>query len=389
MIKKDRSADGLRGVASLNVAISHFIAAFIPTALYKNYPWVHPQPSTDETFYNLITSSPISILYNGHFAVMLFFVISGYVLTMPYFKYHSIVTLKKRMLARYLRLNIPISVAILLSYLAYHFGLYSNIEASTLSDSVWLSNYFLDGISITVAIKEAFYSSIIFGDGIFIPPLWSLGIEFVGSLLLLLFFILKPKDFLIIPMIFAFIFIFFVFRGESIYYMAIFAGSLLNLISIKSKHLILIIFVIGLYFGSFQFENSLYNFLPSSLIIGGSEFYDKNLYNVVGAIFITMAVINGFSRSFFESQFILFLGRISFALYLIHFIVLCSLTTYIYIHLPINAFTILFNFVIYLILSLTLAHFFEKTIDRNAIHFTKKFTNTIFKTNTIKKPNEQ
>ena len=131
----------------------------------------------------------------------------------------------------------------------------------------WLSNYFLDGISITVAIKEAFYSSIIFGDGIFIPPLWSLGIEFVGSLLLLLFFILKPKDFLIIPMIFAFIFIFFVFRGESIYYMAIFAGSLLNLISIKSKHLILIIFVIGLYFGSFQFENALYNFLPSIMYI--------------------------------------------------------------------------------------------------------------------------
>lgn len=376
---KDRSADGLRGIASFNVAISHFIAAFIPMALYKNYPWVHPKIPDENIFFNIIASSPISILYNGHFAVMLFFVISGYVLAMPYFEYHGITTLKKRIIGRYFRLNLPIIAAILLSYIFYKFNLYSNSQASLISNSDWLSNYFNEGIKDIVALKEALFSSILFGHGTFIPPLWSLGIEFVGSILLLLFYILKPKNFLLLPFILISLFLFIFFRGESIYYLAIFAGSLLNLIKIKNYKNIFFLFILGIYFGSYQFENILYNFLPSTSIIGGSEFFDKNIYNVIGAILMTSSVINGFLNNFFESKFILFLGRISFALYLVHFIVLCSISSYIYLYLPLNVFTLLINFIVYIVLSLLFAHMFEKIIDRNTIIFSKKITKMIYK----------
>ena len=39
---KNKSADGLRGIAALNVAISHFVAAFLPMMLYKNYLTLFP-----------------------------------------------------------------------------------------------------------------------------------------------------------------------------------------------------------------------------------------------------------------------------------------------------------------------------------------------------------
>jgi peptidoglycan/LPS O-acetylase OafA/YrhL len=37
---RNKSADGLRGIAALNVTVHHFLAAFLPTALYKNYPFI-------------------------------------------------------------------------------------------------------------------------------------------------------------------------------------------------------------------------------------------------------------------------------------------------------------------------------------------------------------
>ncbi len=67
----------------------------------------------------------VSIFYNGHFAVLIFFVLSGYVLTMPYYNQdESSGVLSKRLWGRYLRLNIPIFFAISISYVVYVSGLY-------------------------------------------------------------------------------------------------------------------------------------------------------------------------------------------------------------------------------------------------------------------------
>ena len=114
---KSLHADGLRGLAALNVVISHFMAAFTPFLMHYNYPETFPagQMSTFSTILNL----PIfTILYNGHFAVLIFFVLSGYVLARPYYldKSHS---LKNRLWGRYLRLNLPIAVSLLISFFLY------------------------------------------------------------------------------------------------------------------------------------------------------------------------------------------------------------------------------------------------------------------------------
>ncbi|MPT21584.1 MAG: DUF1624 domain-containing protein [Starkeya sp.] len=61
--------DGLRGVAACSVVAFHFFYAFTPA------------PFTDwgRTGFGL-WDTPLAVLWNGHFAVALFFVLSGFVL---------------------------------------------------------------------------------------------------------------------------------------------------------------------------------------------------------------------------------------------------------------------------------------------------------------------
>ena len=75
---RDHALDGIRGIACLIVLISHFMQFFLPSVFVQN--------QIDHYGEKYISETPFNILYNGHFAVMLFFVLSGMVLSIPFFK---------------------------------------------------------------------------------------------------------------------------------------------------------------------------------------------------------------------------------------------------------------------------------------------------------------
>jgi peptidoglycan/LPS O-acetylase OafA/YrhL len=377
---KNKSVDALRGIAALNVATAHFVAAFLPMMLYKNYPATFTENLSPSFLFQLLTSPVISIFYNGHFAVLIFFVLSGYVLTLPYYSAGSDlkIILKKRLWGRYLRLNIPIAVAILISYLFLKMGLYFNTEAAEISGSVnWLKNYFSGDIAALNVIKEAVYGSIFFGEGKLVPPLWTLKIEFIGSIYILLFYISKPKGAIVTPMLMAFCLIYAVNPQDSIYYFSIFLGSLLTFFKEFSKCRC-IFFILGYYFGGFQFNSVYYDFLPNFNFPVGAAWDRKTFYNVFGAILITLSVIQGFGAKLFESRMVQLLGRFSFSIYLIHFIVLCSLSSFFYIHLPQTKLFLLVNFALYFFACFTCSIIFEKMIDKNSIRISHNFCAKIF-----------
>jgi peptidoglycan/LPS O-acetylase OafA/YrhL len=377
---KNKYADGLRGIAAFNVAVAHFVAAFLPMMLHKNYPTIFSENPNPSQLFEILTSPIISIFYNGHFAVLIFFVLSGYVLTLPFFSNNSdsTILLQKRLWGRYLRLNIPIAIAILISYFVYKLGLYSNIQAAEMSGSVkWLNNFFPVGITALNTAKEAAYGGIFFGSGTLVPPLWTLKIEFIGSLYILLFYISKPQRAVFAPLLMVCCLIYAIHLQDSIYYFAIFAGSLLNNSKSISKYRF-IIFALGLYFGGFQFNSVVYDYLPNLNFLGFDIWERKTFYNAIGAVLVTLSVLQGFGSKVFQSRLFQFLGRISYSIYLIHFIVLCSLSSFVYVHLPQSKLFVGINFVMYVVVCFGVSMIFEEIVDKGAISISHKFSSKIF-----------
>ena len=375
---KNRSADGLRGIAAFNVVISHFFAAFLPTLLHKNYP-VFPAEQAPGLAYNIVTSPLLSILYNGHLPVLIFFALSGYVLTLPYFvAEHPGPLLQQRMWGRYLRLNLPIMAAILLAYAVYRLGWYANVQAAAVSGSThWFAIFYPDGIPLATMLREALYGSIVLGQDTFIPPLWTLKVEFLGSLYVLAFCLLKPRGRMALPVLPVLLLLYVVYQQESIYFYVIFAGAMLNMVRFGKRAKLLMI-VCGLYFGGFQFGSSAYDVLPSMRLFGLELWTKKDFYSSVGAILLTAAVTQGFGKPFFEHRAVQFLGRVSFPLYLLHFIVLCSLAARFYLRFPISPVFLVANFVVYVGVSLLCASMFERYVDRKAIRLAHWSTAKLF-----------
>jgi len=143
--------------------------------------------------------------------------------------------------------------------------------------------------------------------------------------------------------------------------------------------LVYFLFGAGIYLGGFQFENRFYNFLP---VFSNGEIYtslDKTIYNAAGAVCLVLVVVNGFGKKFLESSIIKFLGEISFSIYLIHFIILCSASSFIYTLFPKTNVFVLLNFTIYIADCIFLSYLFMRFVDLPSIKLSKKFSNYILK----------
>jgi peptidoglycan/LPS O-acetylase OafA/YrhL len=306
---------------------------------------------------------------------MIFFVLSGYVLAAPYYRQSSEPTiLHRRLWGRYLRLNIPVAASILISFLVYQCHGYHNISAAKVSGStLWLNQFFNPGLSYITAFRDMLWRSLILGEGNFNPVYWSLKMEFIGSIYLLLFYIAKPKGYNALFLSLALVLIYVIDNKTPCFLYAILLGSLLNTISIP-KNLHLVLFIIGCFFGAFQDGDSFYNTFPHVL-----PWHRQSFYGSIGALCITASIVHGFGTRFFQSRPLQFLGKISFPLYLLHFIVLCSLSCWLYLKLPQNPIALALNFTIYLLVAIVSSVFFEKYIDQPAIKFSHWVSSFLFK----------
>jgi peptidoglycan/LPS O-acetylase OafA/YrhL len=66
-------------------------------------------------------TTPVTILYHGYFWVVVFFILSGFVLTLRFFKIRKHTCLTGGTFRRYLRLMIPVWFIISLYYIALRF----------------------------------------------------------------------------------------------------------------------------------------------------------------------------------------------------------------------------------------------------------------------------
>ena len=82
---KVKFLDGLRGVAAFIVVIAHYIQVFYPTVFNGNIESIHTKNNLELIFYK----TPLNLFFNANFCVCIFFVLSGYVLSIKFFKYND------------------------------------------------------------------------------------------------------------------------------------------------------------------------------------------------------------------------------------------------------------------------------------------------------------
>ena len=170
-----RALEALRGYASVIVVLHHFGLGFLPN--FK------AQMSEGLPAYSL------GWLQSGTGAVYVFFLLSGFVLTLAYFENGDAKGLLRAAVKRLPRLWPPAAYGVLLGYLALRFQLNHNTAASLVSGSDWLAKFaYADQthpVSLWRAGKESITLFLRYRALQFNSNLWTMVVEFYGSLLAL------------------------------------------------------------------------------------------------------------------------------------------------------------------------------------------------------------
>jgi peptidoglycan/LPS O-acetylase OafA/YrhL len=174
--RRDGSLEAIRGIAALIVVCWHCALGFFP-----DITGTGPSSIIGRFWFGIL---------NGPGAVVYFFVLSGFVLTMPYFQRRDGSIVMRAALKRVPRLAGPIFVCVLLSYLLAIAGAYSYQEAAAASGSLWLQRdaFGFSGMEpgFLFALRQAVFGALFAGEVGYDPPLWTMPIELYGSMLVFL-----------------------------------------------------------------------------------------------------------------------------------------------------------------------------------------------------------
>lgn len=182
--------ESIRGLAALCVVFSHLAWTFWPQAQLSR--------STASPVLAILTQSPLRIVYDGNFAVRIFFVLSGVVLSVAYFQTANSESLRAAAVRRYFRLTPPICVSVLLAYLLLLSGAYANQAVAGLlhgEQGFWLRAWYAFAPSLTAAFQEGTYR-VYFGFSsaqTYDPVLWTMSVELFGSFFVFAFLALAGQ----------------------------------------------------------------------------------------------------------------------------------------------------------------------------------------------------
>lgn len=336
MKRKDSVAylDGIRGTAAFVVFLNHFCMAF-----YSAYFYMKPELSHLNGLEIEYSKSYFSFLNNGGFAVAIFFVLSGYVLSRKYFISNDLEVTISGLHRRFIRLYIPIAFTLIISYILLIQHAYSNDATSRITLSEWFFKQWRISEPETRLLGSLTYGTMFAGDASFDTCLWTMSYEFYGSLFVFAFlaFTHFTKRY---RLLLAFLAMYYFYRANSPFYIAFILGITLCYTErwIQEKKgamttvIGVVLLIIGLLMGSLpmcapaaesaqaNFKEIVWDYTPWCLTIGA--------YILVLGFVISNPLQKIVSLAPFR-----FLGFISFSLYLIHPIILGSFSSSFFLNL--------------------------------------------------------
>jgi peptidoglycan/LPS O-acetylase OafA/YrhL len=171
--------EGLRGLAAAMVVVWHFIWAFAPWVLGS----VAGSPAQG------LVGNPVAAGIDGPAAVALFFVLSGFVIPLRFFRSGRAGMILRAAARRWPRLAGLSLLAVLFSYGLFRFGLFYFREAAVVTGSPWLGTYGGGApggalpISLARAVREGLVGAFVDKSDSYDPVLWTMRHELLGSFL--------------------------------------------------------------------------------------------------------------------------------------------------------------------------------------------------------------
>lgn len=335
--------DGLRGIAALIVVSLHGILAF-DFGLYTGLP-----ADSHGAWDIKISGLPFLLPLAGDYAVCLFFALSGFVLAHSFSRTN--LGASALIVKRYARLCLPILAACLFSWVLLASGLTFNHDAARVIGSTWLDSQMQQEPDLLTALRDGLYGSLLALPHAtsYDRALWTMGIEFMGSLLMIMTFaLLRPLRerrgarnwaagvFLLLGLV-----------GHS-FFLGLFAiGAAIYLADVRAwleriprpGLVMLPVLILGLFLGSLPYSAArppYFDTLASHALVAEPNAWqfafpawlqldEESFWHAVGALLTLLAAESWAPlRRLLSLGLPRFLGRISFPLYLVHLPILMS-----------------------------------------------------------------
>lgn len=373
--------EGIRGVAALMVIFDHLHLAFFVEVdnIIESYLNTHVPFLVSKAGQFLVAGT-----YDGNFAVWVFWVMSAFVLSRKYFQLvktnrndSGADYLTRSVIKRYPRLFIPILASVLFAFIIMSAGWMTNNDlAARLGEHTsdgWLPTFYDFEPSLAQAVKSAAWDAFFdFNrDVTYNTVLWTMEPEFFGSIFLFGFLSLlgnKKIRWFAYPILIAVLY----FR-ETHWLNAFVFGIALCDLYVNTE----IFPKLGQMFDASWIHIISGLFI---LILIGAPNYRDVFHLAIAVALVTLSLsFNGFAK-FFSARVPVYLGKISFSLYLIHVPILCSVTGSIYkttenyLNYPATAIT---TSILTIAICILAAHVFYEYADKQGIILGGKLANSL------------
>lgn len=388
--------EGLRGIAAIIVVIFHALLIFYTVALYG--------PTWDENavqrfgLEDNIYGTPLTIMAAGGFAVAVFFVLSGFVLSVGYFQTGKIEIIKKLAAKRYIRLMIPALVSILIVCLVMSLGLNTNLEAAQLTNSSWLASMWNFSPNIIDALMQGVFGIFITGENFYNPVLWTMFYEFTGSFLvfgILALFGKEPRRWLVYVVLAAISF--------QTWYLGFIVGMALADLYANGKMPKIIqrwwvgfsVFILGLLVGAYPPKTADGTLYELFTIPGFSQINNFSLFTTLGATLVIIATLSWSPlKRLLSLERVSALGKYTFSLYLTHKIILFTVTTTNFTYFITVAGmdysqAAFLSIIISIPLIMLVAYLFERIVDTPSIRLSGVFSRWFLSTSLGRRPTKE
>lgn len=337
-MKKINWISGIKGICAIIVLLRHFANAFLPA--------LHTGNIADTKFFwrgfsieNIVNNSPLYLLINGGYVVYIFWLISAFLLSFYYFSYENDnLQMAKKAIKRYVGLLFIILVTYLMAYFLMKGNFFYNIYAGKVSNSEWFCGFYNWNPSFLQVLQSLFLDTFLTANVPFNPVLWTLKVEFLGTLLeiFLLIMFSKLKNMKAIICIVA-IFLIYAFPLPYLcFVIGIILGKAYKTIkrNKKRKYNLIgcILLIVSIYGGGypsdFDPEGKIYGWIPTHIYIWDTR---TLIYIFSGSFFLIGVMLFEISEKVFENNLFLFIGKYSTEIYMSHFILECSIVAFVFL----------------------------------------------------------